>query len=480
MSERAMVWFRRDLRVHDNLALHEASERATDGIVAVWVVNPDAWRRHDDGPAKVDFWLRNLRCLADALAARNIPLRVIRVARMEDEADAVVREAAACGCHALYFNREYEIDELRRDRDVVERCASAGLRVHHHDDRVAVAPGRVLTGSKTPYTVFTPFRRAWYAALRERGWQTVPAPKPQPRIDVKATEIPAEVEGFTSPLDASLWPAGEDFAQRRLAHFAEATVRRYETTRDVPAIDGTSALSPYLAAGVVSVRQCITAAVAQNDGAPDVGNEGVVTWVSELAWRDFYQHVMVAFPRVCMYRAFKRETERVPWRTAPAELARWSEGQTGFPLVDAAMRQLVKTGWMHNRLRMLTAMFLTKDLLLDWRAGERFFMHHLVDGDLGANNGGWQWSASTGTDAQPYFRVFNPYAQSKRFDPDGTFIRRFVPELQSVSTTALHDPAKLSVEVRRRVGYALPMVDHNAARVRAITAFKGLSTAEPA
>jgi deoxyribodipyrimidine photo-lyase len=474
MSPRAMVWFRRDLRVHDNTALFEAS-RASEGVVALWVLSPEVWRAHDDAAVKIDFWLRNLHALAAELAARNIPLRVVTAPRDADVPEAVAREARACGCTSLYWNREYEVDERRRDARTTQRCEAEGIRVRSFDDRVAVAPGEVLTEEKKNYTVFTPFRRRWHAALSKRGWKVLPAPAAQPEVGVASSPLPARVEGFASPVDPSLWPAGEVFAKQRLAHFAHASLTHYAARRDLPSLDGTSALSPYLAAGVLSVRQCLDAVATRNDGHVDVGNAGAVTWVSELAWRDFYQHVMVAFEHVSKGRAFKPETERVAWRRDPEGFARWCEGRTGYPIVDAAMRQLRATGWMHNRLRMVTAMFLTKDLLVDWREGERFFMRHLVDGDLGANNGGWQWSASTGTDAQPYFRVFNPSSQSKRYDPDGVFIRRFVPELASVSTAALHAPERFTAEHLRITGYAPRVVDHEVGRVRAIAAFKGLS-----
>lgn len=472
MAPRTLVWFRRDLRVHDHTALHRAALRGE--VVGLWVISPDAWRAHDEAPAKVDFWLRNVRSLADALAAYNIPLRVVTAPSAKEEAAVVLREAQAAGCDAVYYHREYEVDERRRDARLRALGAAADVVVEGFDDRVCVPPGDVLTEEKRPYTVFTPFRRRWYAALAKRGWAVLPPPKAQRPLDVPSLPAPARVEGFESPLAPELWPAGESAAQRRLDHFTRTTLRDYHQTRDLPALDGTSALSPYLAAGVLSPRQCLAAAASVNDGFVEAGHAGPVTWVSELAWRDFYQHVLVAFDRVSKGRAFKPETEAVAWRNAPAELARWCEGRTGYPIVDAAMRQLVATGWMHNRMRMVTAMFLTKDLLVDWRAGERFFMRHLVDGDLGANNGGWQWSASTGTDAQPYFRVFNPSSQSKRYDPDGDYIRRFVPELRGVATPLLHAPEKISTEVLRATNYPARVVAHDAARTRAIAAFRGL------
>ncbi|HBT32829.1 MAG TPA: deoxyribodipyrimidine photo-lyase, partial [Pusillimonas sp.] len=241
---------------------------------------------------------------------------------------------------------------------------------------------------------------------------------------------------------------------------------------DFPATPGTSQLSPYLAAGLISVRQCLYAALQANQGELETGRAGILTWVNELLWREFYLQLMYSFPALSMHRAMKPETEAVVWRDAPDDFNRWCKGDTGVPIVDAAMRQLNDTGWMHNRLRMVVAMFLSKNLLIDWRYGERYFMQNLVDGELAANNGGWQWSASTGADAAPYFRVFNPVSQSQRFDPEGKFIRKWVPELKEVDTKEIHDPLPLTREV---CGYPVIMVDLKVTRQRAIEAFKGLS-----
>lgn len=475
MSRRSLVWFRRDLRVSDQSALSHATHRAGgDGVVGLYVISPGEWRAHDDAPAKVDFWLRNVRALSTSLAALNIPLWVRRAEAVGDVLPVVRQAVVDAGCDALYLNREYEVDESRRDRAVADALRAAGVTVHAYDDRVLTPPGSVRTAESNAYTVFTPFRTRWTAVLKERGYAALPDAKAQSEMHGAPDEVPTSVEGFEAPSGVAQWPAGEAHAQARLREFADVTLRRYHDLRDRPDVDGTSALSPYLAAGVLSPRACLRAAAAKNGGAFDRGDDGVSTWVGELAWRDFYQHVMVAFPRVSMGRAFKPTTEKVPWRKDPDGFARWCEGRTGFPLVDAAMRQLAATGWMHNRLRMLVAMFLTKDLLVDWREGERFFMQHLVDGDLGANNGGWQWSASTGTDAQPYFRIFNPLSQSQRYDPDGAFIRKWVPELRPLSSKGLHAIDRLSPMQRDALGYPAPIVDHAKARVRALEAFKSL------
>ncbi len=255
--------------------------------------------------------------------------------------------------------------------------------------------------------------------------------------------------------------------------FCAEAIDGYAEQRDFPALPGTSQLSAYLAAGVLSVRQCLHAALAANQGEFASGNAGVVTWINELLWRDFYSHILVGYSKVSRNRAFKPETEALPWRDAPEDLLAWQQGRTGFPIIDAAMRQLLATGWMHNRLRMVVAMFLTKNLLIDWREGERFFMQHLIDGDLAANNGGWQWSASTGTDAVPYFRIFNPISQSQRFDPQGDFIRYWLPELKHLSNKDIHQAKQLGGLFERN-DYPQPIVDLSSSRKRALNAFKQL------
>jgi len=249
-------------------------------------------------------------------------------------------------------------------------------------------------------------------------------------------------------------------------------VSGYREQRDVPARDATSALSPYLALGVVSPRECLRAALdADGQGSLRVRDEltGAGQWINELLWREFYKHLLVGFPRLSMGRNFRTVYDSLEWRQDDAEFRAWCTGMTGIPIVDAAMRQLKTTGWMHNRCRMIVAMFLTKNLLMDWRLGERHFMRHLIDGDLASNNGGWQWSASTGTDAAPYFRVFNPHSQSRKFDPDGGYIRRFVPELGDIDGNDIHDPPPLA---RAGAGYPLALVDLKATRQRAIAAFR--------
>lgn len=468
-----LVWFRTDLRIRDNTALYEAC-RASDDVIAAFLVSAEQWREHDWGVPRVDFVLRNLRALSEDLRGRGIRLSVLDAPRFADAPSVLLDLARRERCAALLFNREYEVNELERDRHVETKFASAGILVRSFDDQTVVPPDRLRTRQGGFYKVFTPFRRTWLDEVRRDGLpKPLEPPVPGKGRLVEAAPVPSRLPGFDAPhLDASLWPAGEAEAGRRLDAFVAEQIHRYDDDRDLPAVDGTSALSPYLACGVLSPRQCLAAAADANTGMLDSGIRGVVTWVSELIWREFYRHVLVGFPRVCKNRPFKLETEAIDWSSDEQAFDRWRAGQTGVPIVDAGMRQLRQTGWMHNRLRMVVAMYLTKNLFIDWRRGERHFMQSLVDGDFASNNGGWQWSASTGCDAAPYFRMFNPTSQSKRYDPSGEFIRRYCPELAGLDDKAIHDPSVLPASDRAELDYPEPMVDQNSSRLRVMTAFK--------
>ena len=470
---RPLVWIRRDLRLTDNTALRRATERATDGTVTVFAITPDQWREHDEAPAKVEFWLENLRVLSDDLASKNIPLRIVTVDRF-DGLPSVLRELAReVGADALFFNREHEVNERRRDAAVREVFEADGLEVHGFDDHTLLPPLEVRTKQGGPYSVFTPYKRAWIEHAKSIDLDPLPAPREQPRIDVEPDPVPDAIEGFDSgKARLDLWPTGERAAQGKLGAFVQHRLASYQERRDLPGVNGTSTLSPYLAAGVLSPRQALHAALRHNRNRLSGGSKGADTWISELIWREFYAQVLRAFPRVSMHRAFRPELdENVAWREDREAFEAWKEGRTGIPIVDGAMRQLLRTGWMHNRLRMVVAMFLSKNLLIDWREGERHFMRHLIDGDLAANNGGWQWSASVGTDAAPYFRIFNPITQGERFDPDGTFVHRFVPELEGVTGKDLHDPRRIDEAELRRRRYPPMIVDPKPTRERAIAAF---------
>ncbi|MCC6677207.1 MAG: deoxyribodipyrimidine photo-lyase [Phycisphaerales bacterium] len=491
---RALVWFRSDLRVHDNTALHYAchachASRAAGGdsgagVVGLFIIVPGQWRRHDYAPARVDLILRTLRELSADLARLNIPLLIARARDIADVPAVVLETARRHACASLHFNREYELDEARRDAAVIAEFERAGLVARGHTDQVCFEPGSVRTGEGRYYTVFTPFKKACIAHHERAGGLKVwPAPPRQARTGLEPTPVPGHIEGFRSAIPGDLWPGGEAHAMARLSAFIETAIRRYKEDRDYPAEAGTSRLSPYLAVGAISPRQCIRAALEANDqrrpglSPLEHGPAGIVHWISEVLWREFYIHITAGFPRVCMGRAFQPATERLRWSDNEEHLEAWKQGRTGVPIVDAGMRQLLSEGWMHNRVRMITAMYLTKNLFIDWRRGEKWFMQNLVDGFFACNNGGWQWSASTGTDASPYFRIFNPVSQSKKFDADAGYIRKHVPELAGIDGPAIHEPWTLPGLPRARLDYPEPLVDLSSSRERAIDAFKAIRMA---
>jgi deoxyribodipyrimidine photo-lyase len=456
-------WFRRDLRLADNTALLRAAATA-ERLIPVFVVDDAILKRPDTGASRVRFLLACLHALAADLAESGSRLIVLR----GDPADELVRLARAVGATAVHWNKDYEPYARGRDTRVAEALAGAGIRAHAWKDQVLFEENEILTASRRPFTVFTPYARAWRTLKppRPAGMPRLPAPSSD--VHLATVPLPAAADlGFTS--DATLPKPGEAAARARLRDFVATGLDDYDARRNFPGEVGTSGLSPYLRLGVLSVRTVHAAAVGKSRGAQ--------TFTTELIWRDFYQQLLFHHPNV-EREAFKPAMRALAWENDRALFAAWRRGETGFPIVDAAMRQLRATGWMHNRCRMIVASFLTKDLLIDWRWGERHFMRELVDGDLAANNGGWQWAASTGTDAQPWFRIFNPTSQGETFDPDGSYVRRWIPELTNVPNRWIHQPWALPPTEAAKAGlvlgetYARRVVLHEERRRRALAMYE--------
>ncbi|MEQ5817411.1 deoxyribodipyrimidine photo-lyase [Marinobacter sp. NFXS11] len=462
-----LVWFRNDLRIADNAALTAACE-SNEQVRACFILTPEQWQEHDWSPARVHFVIAHANALAEELAKLGIPLSFIHAKRFEDSLGKLQNYCEQHKATALHFNEEYGVNERKRDKAVKHRFDELGIAVRKYRDQTVAPVGEILTQQNDPYSVFTPFSRRWRSWIEETHPGLFPTPKARGNA-VSPEQIDSIPEAFRDAPEP-LVATGEDAAHDQLERFLEKRGGAYKEKRDFPAIDGTSQISPYLANGVLSGRQCLIAG-QQAQGAG--GNqEGLGTWITEIAWRDFYINILYHYPRVSMHRSFKPETEALEWNTPGDRFEAWKTGNTGVPIVDAAMRQLNQTGWMHNRLRMITAMYLTKNLFIDWRLGEAYFMSKLIDGFLASNNGGWQWSASTGTDAAPYFRVFNPVTQSERFDPDGDFIREWVPELAKLDNKRIHDPGAKSGVIPK--GYPRQIVDLKESRKEAIAKFQAL------
>jgi deoxyribodipyrimidine photo-lyase len=465
---RALVWFRRDLRADDHAALARATHDADEVFCAFVFDRPILDELPGPADRRVDFIHRSVRELDATLRGHGGALAVMH----DDARVAIPRLARRLGVDAVYANRDYEPYARSRDDAVAAALARAGIAFESPRDQVIFERGEIVTREGRPYSVFTPYKRAWLATLtpdrlaprRVRHAALAGAP------DGDLQGIPSlPAMGFRSTdLDGLGVATGASGGAARFAAFRRR-IDDYAQARDFPAVEGASRLSVHLRFGTVSIRALARFA---HERSLRPRGEGAATWLSELVWRDFYAQILWHHPRV-VDQPFRPELADLLFPDDPAHVSAWREGRTGYPIVDAGMRQLNATGYMHNRLRMVTASFLVKDLLVDWKIGERYFADKLIDFDLSSNNGGWQWAASTGCDAQPWFRIFNPLAQSRRFDPQGTFIRRHVPEIAHLDDQAIHAPWSVAAErgTPPPADYPPPIVDHARAREAALALF---------
>jgi len=377
----------------------------------------------------------------------------------------------------VHANIECGVNELNRDFQVQKLLNKNGHDLILYHDRTLFPVGSIRNKSNTPYQVFGAFKKYCYEHLSISMPQCYPAPVVQSldlniykdHLNPLLTQKTLEFE-FEEKNNKIQWHVGEAYAWHLLDIFLDNHIENYQIHRDFPKLEATSQLSAYLNIGIISIRQCLNALFRTQYGQFSIENIGQQTWMDELLWREFYQHILFDFPRVSKHLPFKQITQKLVWRDAPQDLKAWQQGKTGIPIVDAGMRQMLQTGWMHNRVRMIVAMFLCKNLLIDWRQGEQWFMQHLIDGDLASNNGGWQWCASTGTDAVPYFRIFNPISQSQKFDSEGHYIRKWLPELAHLDAKTIHEPYAKNTDLP--LNYPQPIVDLKQSRLRAIEAFK--------
>lgn len=452
---RSIVWLRRDIRLRDNVALARACEKS-DEVVLAYVLDPLLLASGRMSAAIVQCFFSALSGLQTELRERGGDLALL----CGDPAEVLLRFARTIDARHVHFNDDYEPFARERDEKVRHALVDAGVEVGSYGDHVYFGADEIVRDDGSPYRVFTAYRTRWLAEFGAAPRSIVPSlrlleGRLAPRETIGET-LPVPVPedyGFSS---SDRYPVCSERASRdAFDAFVRNDLTRYAALRDVPAEDATSHLSPQLRAGTIGIRTCMDAAVTSP------------AWMNELIWRDFYAMVLARYPHVAT-APFLKAGERIAWRNSSEEFDAWCSGMTGYPIVDAAMRRLVQTGWMHNRLRMIVASFLTKDLLIDWRLGERYFERHLADADIAQNNGGWQWCASTGTDAAPYFRIFNPVAQGRRYDPQGTFVRSALPELKDVPPEFVHAPWLAPNPPR---GYPSPIVDHGAARQRALEAF---------
>jgi deoxyribodipyrimidine photo-lyase len=457
-----VVLFRRDLRIEDNRAL-AAAFVVSSPVIAVYISTPEQWKQHALSPIQADLIERRLIALREELTRFATPLIFVESDDFESGNQWLVNFCIKHKVEQVFFNREYESNEMQRDERLVMQLNAENIQSRSFDDKCVFAPGSIKNQQGNYYKVFTPFKNEWMKRLLVGGEMTRPFIMPKPKVyiegefDQELTQ--AQIVLDYPKVDSQAWHSDSESIQEALTNFCINKSFDYHRHRDFPSVDGTSQLSPYLAIGALSARQCIRALLYHCRGEVTQGGE---IWLSELAWRDFYNHLLVAMPKLSMNKAFLDWERKMVWSGDKEHFQSWANGQTGYPIIDAAMRQLNCTGWMHNRLRMIVASFLTKDLHIDWREGERYFMSTLIDGDFAANNGGWQWSASTGCDAQPYFRIFNPVSQGEKFDPETRFITHWIPELKTVPVKLRHKPWLWEQAVN--LDYPAPIVDHKVER----------------
>lgn len=480
--ESVLVWFRRDLRDIDNTALAEATRRARNVFCAFIFDREILDALHSKRDRRVEFIRESLIELDQSLRSNGGGL-IVRSGLATEE---IPRLASTLGVAAVFANRDYEPQAKRRDADVANALNAAGVGFESFKDQVVFEHPEVLSLSGRPYTVFTPYKNTWLKRLTDEDL-TLFQPDPGKLATAPPiTEVPTlEQIGFEPTNLRQLGIVPGMTGARRLLDDFRRRIEDYNTQRDFPAVKGVSYLSVHLRFGTISIRELVSMALGAGALA---GKVGAATWLAELIWREFYFAILDCFPHVVDH-AFKPEFDRIHWEDgahANALYSAWCAGRTGFPLIDAAMRQLNTSGYMHNRLRMVTASFLTKDLGIDWRWGEAYFARQLNDFDLAANNGGWQWAASSGCDAQPYFRIFNPVTQSERFDPQGRFIRRYLPELSRVPDRFIHAPWRMSPREQEQCGVFIgrdthaPIVDHETARRRTLERYAVVRKADGA
>ena len=472
LYDHSLCWFRRDLRIHDHAALYHALKKSKV-VHCVFVFDTGILDRLvNKQDRRVEFIWHSVRELQEVLQQHGSTLHVLHAAADE----AIPRLAHELNVQAVFCNRDYEPDAVLRDATVEKSLAQMGIAFYSDKDQVIFEQSEVLTGAGNPFSVFTPYKNAWLKKLDDFYLRAYPTQRYFSALaQTTATIMPSlESLGFmpTNLLQMAL-PTGASGAEKLFADFMQR-IAPYQEARNYPSIKGVSYLSTHLRFGTISIRHLAAQAYY-------AGGLGAQTWLSELIWREFYQMLLHHHPHLAQGQAFKAQFNAIPFTNDETKFAAWCEARTGYPLVDAAMRQLNQTGYMHNRLRMVAASFLVKDLHIDWRWGERYFAQHLLDFDLAANNGGWQWSAATGCDAQPWFRIFNPITQSEKFDAQGKFIRRYVPELTHCADKWIHAPWLMPRQEQQRCGvvisqhYPAPVVDHAAARIKTLALYQEAS-----
>ncbi|QCI22747.1 deoxyribodipyrimidine photo-lyase [Buchnera aphidicola] len=467
--QKNLVWFRNDLRLYDNTALYQACKSEKDKVIGLFIATPKQWNNHYISKKKISFIYYHLVSLQKELLKLNI---ILHYHESTDFLNSIEYLIFFCNQHKinnLFYNYQYEINERNRDYLVKKKLSEKGFCVKGFHDNLLFPSEEIRNKKNETYKIFTFFKKKAIQYLHTNTPTCFPIPaKRKPDRDIFLNSISSN--DLILNFNKNIFPIGEKNAVKRLRNFFLHKIKNYSFERDFPFLDSTSMLSPYLSAGIISSRYCLIMILKTNN---NISSNVLLTssWFNQILWREFYYHLLIRFPKISKSESLVAWEKEINWTNNTKYFNAWKEGNTGFPIIDAGMRQLNELGWMHNRLRMITSSFLVKNLLINWREGEKYFISHLIDGDLALNSGGWQWSASVGCDSVPYIRIFNPLHQSKSFDRSGNFIKKFIPELKNVPNYYIHQPHEWSSKQHFKIDYPVPIINYNDSRKKSLSIF---------
>ncbi|CAL4322077.1 deoxyribodipyrimidine photo-lyase [Buchnera aphidicola] len=463
-----LIWFRNDLRVHDNTALYKACTFSTEQIIALFIATPQQWYNRNISEKKISFLNQNLISLKNELYNLNILLYYYESTTFKKSVNDLVVFCQQHKINNVFYNYQYDSDEHVRDVVATKKLSEQGVITHGFHDHILVSSQDILTQKNMPYKKFFSFKKKIINILKKKIPICFPVPKKRAH-PLSFHSIDLNIKNYKSNFDLNLFPIGERKAIIRLKAFLKKKLSDYALKRNFPILNHTSMLSPYLSIGVLSSRYCFKMIFQIHKNI--FNTISTCSWINEIMWREFYYHLLIGYPLLNQCQSLTPWEKNIPWKNNTNYFHAWKQGQTGFPIIDAGMRQLKKIGWMHNRLRMITSSFLVKNLLIDWRKGEKYFISQLIDGDKAINNGSWQWAASIGADSTPYIRIFNPIRQSKIFDSSGSFIKKFIPELNNVPCAYIHNPYEWANIKNITLQYPKPIVNFSDTKKKALLIF---------
>ncbi|QCI21023.1 deoxyribodipyrimidine photo-lyase [Buchnera aphidicola (Hyperomyzus lactucae)] len=464
-----LIWFRNDLRIYDNTALHQACRSNQDKVLGLFIDTPIQWSQHHVSKKKISFFKHHLVFLKEELFKLNIILYYHESTNFLNSIEYLIYFCQKHEINNIFYNYQYEINERNRDHLAKKKLSEKGFFIKGFHDNLLVTTEKIKNTKNETYKNFSFFKKKIINNLYGNIPQCFPIPlkrKPDRDLFLNYTSL----ETIPLNFNKNIFPIGEKEAINRLNDFCKYKINDYHFKRNFPFLNNTSMLSPYLSSGIISSRHCLMILLKIKKNIPQ-NVFFTSSWFNQILWREFYYHLLIGFPNISKGYPLLTWEKKINWSTNTKCFDAWKKGNTGFPIIDAGMRQLNELGWMHNRLRMITANFLIKNLLINWRQGEEYFMSRLIDGDFALNNGGWQWSASIGTDPVPYIRIFNPYHQSKTFDKTGSFIKKFIPELKNIPNKYIHEPHEWSKQKNLKLDYPKPIVDYDNSRKKSLLIF---------